>query len=90
MSITLNLPEDLEREFVALAQQYGSPEAALAELIERCRGGRDQTAAATVETTDAKSPSHDADWWRELDAIARPCGGQADVSRASFYPDAGK
>ena len=79
MTITIDLPEDVERSLESLAKEFGSADAAITHLIRDavvCKAG-------TAEGSRSEMRQHlDA-----LRAMAKPRGTNVDYSRESSYPE---
>ena len=100
MSVTLELPEDVERKLFRLADRYGSPDEAVAALVRQTPLPAD---ASVSDELVAAAPAEDAgrpgknpetmtyeEWKRgfdELLAMAEDRGTDVSYDRADWYPD---
>ena len=90
MSITLDLPVEVENQLLDMAEQCGSTEAAVTQLIRQHKG--ECQANKTPSVAPAKDPNDlSREEWKAhmaaLRALAKPRGTNVDYSRESFYPE---
>ena len=90
MSITLDLPVEVENQLLDMAEQCGSTEAAVTQLIRQHAGESRPDATPSAAPTEDPNELPREDWkahMAALRALAKPRGTNVDYSRESFYPE---
>ena len=90
MTITVDLPDDVESQLQTLAERFGSTEAALTHLIRDASTTPTASEAQISETERSEKRKRLRQNLEKLRAMAKPRGENVCYDRASFYPEAGQ